>query len=143
MFKRILVPLDGSEAAEKVLPFVIEEAQTHSAEVRIIRVIAPIRTALRGVPSIFDEAEKKLEEIAIDYLENKVKELEDKGLEVTYKIKHGYPASRIIEYALSCKCDLIILGSHGWTHATRWRFGSVANYIVRAKISTPILIIPT
>ena len=75
MYKRILVPLDGSEAAEKALPFVIEEAKLHNAKVKLIRVIAPLRPTLRGVPSIVDAAEEQLENFAVVYMDQFVKEL--------------------------------------------------------------------
>ena len=143
MYNRILVPLDGSKTAEQVLPYVISEAQTHGATVVVMRVIAPLRKSFSGMPYILDNVEIYLVDIAEDYLEDVAERLHAEGLNVETKLDQGPPALRILEFAKRDNCDLIIVGSHGETKADRWRFGSVANYIVRAKTPIPILLITT
>jgi nucleotide-binding universal stress UspA family protein len=143
MYKRILVPLDGSKTAEKVLPYAISEAQHHRATVVVIRVIAPLRKSLRGIPNLIERAGEHMQDIVEEYLEDVSERLCNEGLVVETRLDQGPPALRILEYAIKDKCDLIIVGSYGETRAVKWRFGSVASYIVRAKTSIPILIIPT
>lgn len=143
MFKRILVPLDESETVEKVLSILTEEAELHKAEVVLIKVIAHLRPTLRALPTMVEEAVGQLDDYAQYYLDDIAEDLREKGLTVTTKIDRGQPAVRILEYAKSSHCDLIIIGSHGWTHSIRWRFGSISNYIVRAKTNIPILFVPT
>lgn len=143
MFKKILVPLDGSETAEKVLPYVIDVAQKHKAKVIIIRVIPPLRPALMKIPSVVEQVEQNIGAIVEHYLDEVTNSLREKGLDVEAVMKKGKPAERILEYAKSADCDLIILGTYGYTHALGWRLGSVANNIVRARIEIPLLIIPT
>jgi nucleotide-binding universal stress UspA family protein len=143
MFKRILVPLDGSETAEKVLPVVIDEAECHGATVVIIRVMAPLRSSLMLVPSILEQSMAQIKKIAQNYLEEVASELKNKGLVVETVLESGPPAQTIIDFAVNSNCDLIVIGSRGETGAQRWRFGGVANKIVKARTPIPVLIVTT
>ena len=143
MFKRILVPLDGSDTAENVLSVVIGEAQSHKAKVILLRVIAPLRQSLVSGPRIIHQIFEQMDSIAKDYLENIREKIQAEGIEVEFIIEHGTPALRILEIAEENNCDLIIIGSHGETGSFQWRFGSVANKIIKAQSSIPIMIITT
>ena len=144
MYKRILVPLDGSKTAEKVLPYVISEAKLYGATIVIIRIIAPLRKSLLfGIPDLIEDLNAHLTSVAEEYLEDISERLVMEGIELETELDYGPPALRILEYAKRNEIDLIIVGSHGETNATRWRFGSVSNYIVRSKTPIPILIITT
>ncbi|MCJ7702027.1 MAG: hypothetical protein MUO62_10620 [Anaerolineales bacterium] len=62
------MPLDGSENAEKVLPYVIAEARIHGAAVVLLGVIAPLRQSLMSSPSVLNLVYKQVDRIAEDYL---------------------------------------------------------------------------
>jgi nucleotide-binding universal stress UspA family protein len=143
MFKRILVPLDGSELAEKVLPIVKAEARYHGATIVLIRAIAPFRSSLMMVPALLDKANEEVSRVVERYLEAVADRLQNEGLEVETTIEWGPPAQRILEYAESSGCDLIIIGSRGETGTLRWRLGGVANKIVKAKTLIPVMIVTT
>jgi nucleotide-binding universal stress UspA family protein len=143
MFKQILVPLDGSETAENVFPFVIKEAQLHGAKVLLLRVIAPLRKSLMASPSTIDLAFEQINILAREYLETVKGKIESEGIAVETKLIKGRPAQSILDIAESESCDLIIISSYGETNARQWRFGSVANKVVKAKTSIPVMIIPT
>lgn len=143
MFKRILVPLDGSTNAEKVLPVAITEARLHEAVIVLLRVIAPLRQSLMSSPSVIDQAYQRIEYIAKDYLEKVAAGIKAEGLEVETVIVHGRPAHCTLEVAQDRAIDLIIIGTHGETGALQWRFGSVANKIIRAESSIPVLVVST
>lgn len=143
IFKRILVPLDGSETAEKVIPFVISEAKLHGASLVLLRVIAPLRRSLSTSPSILRQVYEQVDTIAEDYLEKVSKTILDEGVKVECMIEHGTPAQTIIDVAQQTDCDLIILGSHGETNASQWRLGSVAEKVVKVRSLTSILLITT
>lgn len=96
-----------------------------------------------GIPNLIENAEAHLKNIVEDYLEDVAERLRANDLVVETKLDYGPPALRILEFAQRDNCDLIVVGSYGETRAVKWRFGSVANYIVRAKTPIPILIIPT
>jgi nucleotide-binding universal stress UspA family protein len=143
MFKKILVPLDGSENAEKVIPFVITEAQKHNARIIIIRVIPPLRPAIMSIPAVVERVDQDIEGIVRAYLDKIINSLRTQGLKVEAAIEKGNPAECILRYAEITGCDLIVIGTYGYTRATRWRTGSVAINIIRAQIDIPILLVPT
>lgn len=60
MFKRILVPLDGSELAEQVLPVVKMEAQCHNATVLLMRVVVPFRSLLMMSPARLETSNQQI-----------------------------------------------------------------------------------
>ena len=143
MFQRILLPLDGSKTAEKVLPVVEQEARLHGATIILLRAIAPLRQSLIMVPSVVDNVYQQIENIARDYLEDVAEKLQEEGLDIETITKQGPPAQCILETANEQNCDLIIIGTHGETDSPRWRFGGIADKIAKAKLSIPLLVIPT
>jgi nucleotide-binding universal stress UspA family protein len=143
MFKRILVPLDGSELAESVLPYVKIEALAHDAEVILIRVMAPFRSSLMMKPGLLEQATMQVRPIIEEYLESTADKFRDEGITVETIIQDGVPAECIIEYAETTDVDLIIIGSRGESGLSRWRFGGVSNKVVRTKTSMPVLVVTT
>lgn len=143
MYCRILVPLDGSETAEKALPFVTEEARCHEATIVLLRVVAPFRNSLMMVPSLVEQATEQSIKITQNYLEEIASRLRDEGFDVEIVIKHGPPAKTIVGFAEESGCDLIIIGTRGETGALDWRFGGVAGKVVRAKTVMPVLVVTT
>jgi nucleotide-binding universal stress UspA family protein len=143
MYRRILVPLDGSETAEKVLPVVKMEGTCHQATIVLMRVIPPLRGSLVMSPKFLEQTTQQVTEITQNYLEGIAEQLRAEGLEVEIEIQSGPPAQLILDFAESNQCDLIIIGSRGETGAMRWRFGSVSSKVVRAKTAMPVLVVST
>ena len=143
MFKRILVPLDGSKTAEKVIPSVITEARLHGAVVVLLRVIAPLRQSIMTSPNILTQVLKEVELIAQENLEEIAVKIRAEELEVEIIIERGPPARKIIEISQKTACDLIIIGTHGETGMGQWRFGSVANKVIRAESPITRMVIST
>jgi nucleotide-binding universal stress UspA family protein len=143
MFKRVLVPLDGSQNAEKVLETVKVIASHHNSEILLLRVIAPLRQSLMASPSVINNAFEQLDEIANQYMDGIAEQLRSEDLKVKTRIDRGSPALCIIETAAEKKCDLIIIGTHGESGSVNWRFGSVANKVIKAKTEIAMMVIPT
>jgi nucleotide-binding universal stress UspA family protein len=137
MYKRILVPLDGSEIAEKVFPIATAEAQTHGALVVLLRVIAPLRQSLMSSPSLINSIYEQVGQIAADYPEELAEEMRNEGIEVETIVVQGPPAQRIHETAQSNPIDLIVIGTHGETGNPQWRSGGVAMKIIRSNHPFP------
>ena len=68
MYRRILVPLDGSETAEKVLPVAKGEGLHHQATLVLLRVIPPLRSSLMMSPKFYDQLSEQAMEITQTYL---------------------------------------------------------------------------
>jgi nucleotide-binding universal stress UspA family protein len=136
MYQKILVPLDGSELAECVLPHV--KAIATGCDVKqliLLRVVEPLRA------EIDDEVVRKtVVKTAEDYLAKIQAKLNKAGLAVETQILTGIPAETISDFAQRNKVDLIALATHGRSGISRWVFGSVADRLLRSS-SVPILLI--
>ncbi len=132
MFKKILVPLDGSEIAETVLPFVQEIAKNTQGEIVLVTAIAP-GGAWDATLSL--QVLDKEEVVALEYLNEQSTKL---GANVTTQVARGEAAEAILSAAESAKADLIAIGTHGRSGITRWLFGSVATKILENS-SVPVL----
>jgi nucleotide-binding universal stress UspA family protein len=140
--RRILVPLDGSARAEKILPAVIPVAQAMGSELILFQVpVAHVSGWMTGdwylpVQGIVDTAEEDAE----TYLDTVAGQLKEQGLEATTATAIGSMASCIVEYAEAHDIDLVAMCTHGRTGLARWALGSVADRVLRAG-STPILLV--
>lgn len=134
MFKKILVPLDGSELAAKILPQVADVAKCHGAEVVLLNVYPDW-----GEPT--SEEVKKVLEIEVNKcksaLATAANELQAQGLKVTADCITGEPAPKIIAYADENGLDLIAMATHGRGEVA-WVLGSVAEKVV-SHATVPVL----
>ena len=141
MYKKILVPLDGSDLAKKALKEGVKLANCFGAEMILFQVVPfmPIYGSPELVtPLIVDEKQK---EAAEKYLANLVEELKGKGLKVTATVKTGQQvAVEIIDFAKESGADLIVMCTHGRSGITRWMLGSVALKLL-TRGEKPILLI--
>jgi nucleotide-binding universal stress UspA family protein len=140
MYKKILVPLDGSELAEVVLPHVKEVAAGHDeGKVILLRIVEPLPA---GTPPAvdFEVVKKAGVKAGEDYLARIQAKLNKEGLTVETKVLTGRPAETISEFAQREKVDLIAIATHGHSGIRRWVFGSVADKLVSSS-SVPILLI--
>jgi nucleotide-binding universal stress UspA family protein len=141
MYKKILVPLDGSELAKLALDHAEKLAKTFEAEIILFQVVPfmPIYGSPELVtPLIVDEKQK---EAAEKYLANLTEELKKKGLKTTSMVRTGQQvAVEIIDFAKESGVDLIVMCTHGRSGITRWVLGSVALKVL-ARAETPILLL--
>ncbi len=141
LLKSILVPLDGSELAESVIPDVIELAKKMDAEIILARAFRlPLNDYNEGYGS--DEGVwDMVRDDARNYLEEKVKQLKSKGAErVTSLLLEGYAAGSIIDLAQKTPQSLIAMCTHGRSGVGRWVLGSVTDRVVRHS-GDPVLVI--
>jgi len=141
MYKKILIPLDGSELAKKAIGQAEKLAQTFSSEIILFQVVPfmPIYGSPELVtPLIVDEKQK---ESAEKYLQSQAEELKQKGLKVSSAVKTGQQvAVEIIDFAKENGVDLIIMSTHGRSGITRWVLGSTALKLL-TRAETPILLL--
>ena len=162
MYKRILVPLDGSKLAECALPHVEELVKgCDSEEVILVSVTERVQgyRAVEGsseptvgsgggwmgssqplrqqlVPEAFGKKEKQAQR----YLDRIAKEMSAKGIHVSTEVLLWKPAEAIVGYAKQLRCDLIVMASHGRSGPSRWAHGSVADKVLRGSC-IPVLMI--
>ena len=140
----VIVPLDGSGLAEKVLPQVVALAKVLKLEVQLIRMykVSPNAYVMAdgGIaqgPGLFREEMQKEAEL---YLEGKVDQLRAEGLDVSANAIEGDAAGEIIDIALRTEQNLIAMCSHGRSGIGRWLLGSVTERVVQHS-KDPVLVI--
>lgn len=144
MYRRIMVPLDGSELAECVIPHIEVIGKLSEASVELVRVVEPIELPTRGgiALSIDDirqiESHSKTE--AENYLHGIVERLKIAGIKARSKILTGRAADSLVDHVHKNNFDLIIMATHGRSGISRWIWGSVAEKILHSS-SIPILLV--
>lgn len=147
MYHKILVPLDGSELAECVLPHVETIAKgCHTTTVTFIRVAEPAIIPVADGEYFSPEIWAEMKSQAIASTQNYLRKLFDRiqsqyeGIDVETKIISGRVADSIVEYANKNDIDLIIIATHGRSGISRWIRGSVAERILHSS-RMPVLMI--
>jgi nucleotide-binding universal stress UspA family protein len=141
MYATILVPLDGSVRAEKILPHVEQMALSFGSRVILLRVVEPIVTVSSAdvfVPTN-DSFSAKLEQAQV-YLNDLKKKLQEKRIDAESRVIGSTIVDAICETAEHEKADLIAMASHGRTGAARVFYGSVAAGVLH-RVDRPLLII--
>ena len=136
MFQRILVPLDGSDLAERALPFASFLAKANGGQVILMRAIDTWATHV----DMGEEAARHPEiEAELSRLASR---LTSEGVpHATVSVAYGEAASLIESTAASTRADLIVMSTHGRRGIAKWAYGSVAERVFRLS-TRPILFIP-
>ena len=143
MYKRIVVPLDGSKLAEEVLTHVRALASALGSEIILVRVTAyPSYEYLLADSSVASSLQTSLEGEAGEYLNGLAKSLREGGFQAQAEVitVGGPVADAIITFAHKVQADLIAMSTHGRTGPSRWFLGSVADRVVRGA-GVPVLMI--
>ena len=143
MYKRIVVPLDGSELAEEVLTHVRALASCMDSEIVLVRVTTyPSFEYLLADPLVTASVHDSIAAEAADYLRRLTDELCKDGFKARAEVVTvgGPVADAIITCAHEVEADLIAMSTHGRTGPSRWLLGSVADRVVRGA-GMPVLMI--
>ncbi len=143
MFKRIFVPLDGSQLAEKALYYAINLAHQNEAHIYLGRVIQMLRPGTGPEPYLIPMNFSTTDENrrAVDYLTRISTQLEQKNIQCSYQVSEDFSlSSGIINMASQVQADLIIKTSYGRLGINRWFNGNVAAEILQ-NAPCPLLLI--
>jgi nucleotide-binding universal stress UspA family protein len=136
MFKKILVPLDGSQLSQRALEPALALGQQIGAELLLVRV--PVTDTLSFVVS--EAKQRELAQDALAYLETLRQSNEQSQLNIRTQVLDGDAASAIVDTARAEQTDLIIMSTHGYSGPTRWVLGSVTERVLRSA-PCPVLAI--
>lgn len=148
MYSKVVVPLDGSQLAEGILPHVIELIRERGSQVYLLSV-TPL--ALGTLPAVVDtplppislrEEERRIERELTEYLQTVAKRLEPVAAGVQVSVRFGRHADEILDFAAGVEADLIAMSSHGRSGIGRWVFGSVADRVLRGAACPVLLVRP-
>jgi nucleotide-binding universal stress UspA family protein len=153
MFKRILVPLDGSRLSARALPYATEIARRFDAVVILMRIKqpdtigSPLAVPSGGNPQVaamlvdvtHEQNLKKLSS-ANRYINKHLRKLRSEGVKGYKKVVLGDPATAILEFCREVDIDLVIMSTRGRSGIKRAVMGSVTDRIVRDPCS-PVLVV--
>lgn len=132
----VLVPLDGSELSDSILPHVERLVRGEGHDVVLLRVLPP-----PGPDR--PEAQAAAERAAAEAHLSRVRaRLESHGARVTALVRDGDPAAEVLFAADELRPDLVAMSSHGRTGVLRWLRGSVAERVLRACPRPLLLVTP-
>jgi len=141
MYKKILVPLDGSPNAEAVLPHAEALAKSENAELIILRVPSiPAAEYVALDPVVAATLRKDIRDEATNYVTEKVNTLKKENIKATGITKEGPVPDTILDVAVEIHADMIAMSTHGRTGVKRWLMGSVADKIVH-HAHIPVMLI--
>ena len=149
MYKKILVPLDGSELAECVFPHVESIAKGCGVEiVTFVRVVEPIHVPISGGDEGYTfgvddwkRIESESRAAAENYLNQLMNRVKNGGINFQSKVLSGGKAADMIaDYATKDEVDLIVIATHGRSGVSRWVWGSVADRVLRSAC-VPVLMV--
>jgi len=145
MYKKIMVPLDGSELAECVLPHV--EAFIEGCHVNhfvFVRVVEPAAVFYSGDypinPEVMKEQEITAQRVAGEYLDQIVNRLKHKSAELHSEVLVGHVAETLADFSEKNDFDLILIATHGRSGVKRWVRGSIADKVLRSS-HIPVLMV--
>ena len=142
MYKKILVPMDGSMRAEAILPHVEALAQKFGASVVFLQVVEPPKiTGYEGFdPQLYQQELEELSRQAKSYLKGVEGKFRNKNIEVSTRIEHGSVVGSILNVAEELDVGLVAMASHGRSGLSRVFYGSVAAGVLQ-RVDRPLLLI--
>jgi nucleotide-binding universal stress UspA family protein len=142
MYKKVIVPLDGSPFSECVLEHVkIMAAGCKIPEVILVFVVEPVNPAMYEVPGNFiEEIQKQAITTSEEYLKKTAEKLVAAGVSATWVVLRGNVSESILDYARKNEIDLVIMSTHGRSGIARWAMGSVADRVAR-QATVPVMLV--
>jgi nucleotide-binding universal stress UspA family protein len=137
MFETIVWATDGSELADRALPYVKELARVHGSRIVAVHANELLHGRFGGAPLLADEPDVR------EQIEQQVAELMADGFDVELKVNSGTAdiAELIAHSAAQAGADLIVVGTHGHGGFKSAVLGSVARGLLHTS-SCPVLAIP-
>ncbi len=143
MYQVILVPLDMSRRAERILPHVEDLAHRYDAKVIFLYVLEP-KLGIVGPDGyqvdVSEEVVRKRKKEAEMYLASWQGEFREKGISARTRLGNGPVVATIINVAEREKTDLIAMASHGRGGVSRVFYGSVAAGVLQ-RVDRPLLLV--
>ncbi len=148
MLKHVLVPLDGSQLAEKAVDYA-QQIVAPNGRITLLTVLNipdyplygfyPTPVVIEGTD--YQTAAKTLIPQAREYLEGIASVLREHKLQVHIETAMGEPAAVIVDSAQNLGVDVIVMSTHGRSGFSRWLFGSITQKVLAAT-PCPVLVIP-
>ncbi|MBV1787828.1 universal stress protein [Marinobacterium sp. D7] len=145
MFKRILLPADGSEGAFEALKLVVELQKVHGAELMILSVFRHHSLREASMSMVRPREPEHMDDLMKSYAQEVAESFKRYAIEqgcpgVRAFVKSGHTAKTIVEFAGRNAIDLIVVGSHGLGDAENFLVGSVSQKVA-GMADCPVLVV--
>jgi nucleotide-binding universal stress UspA family protein len=140
MYKRILLPLDGSPLAEQALPHACELAKRFGAELILLRVVEPFAQVSGLSITDLQQIKEQAGTWSGEYLERIAAGIQEGDVPVIMDVIEGNAPVGITQYSEANGVDLIVMSTRGRSGISRWLMGSVADRVVRGA-TVPVLLV--
>ncbi|MFC7129495.1 universal stress protein [Haloferax chudinovii] len=138
MYNEILVPTDGSKAAERAIDHALDLAETYDARIHALYVVdTSIYTSLDAGADVVIDALEREGDAATRHVREAA---EEAGIDVQVEVVTGTAYRSIREYTDDHDIDLVVMGTHGRTGLSHYLLGSVTERVVRTS-PVPVLTI--
>ncbi|WP_254530834.1 universal stress protein [Natrinema gelatinilyticum] len=137
MYETILVPIDGSDPANRAVEHALAIADEYDAQIDLLYCVETFRygePALSSTEIVLDELEDRGQDLLTDLAER----ADNYGTDVSTCLCHGRPWEEILARAADVDADLIVIGYQGQSHTRDRRIGSTAERVVRTA-DRPVL----
>ena len=138
LIKSILVPIDGSDHAEKALDYALNMAEIHDAKVEILTVVDEVKMAPDWARDYSEKLREQGEEVLTSTFSKAVKQ--KPNLKISKRLAEGYASEEIVKCAEKGHHDLIVMGSWGMGIVRGLFLGSVSSRVVN-QAEIPVLIV--
>ncbi len=141
MYKKMLVPVDGSKLAEAAFAYAKELAGRLDTNVTILHVVDPTESETLPMHRAYVNHSAEIVKRRISEVQKKLgKKAVQDAAQVSGEVAVGYAAEEILRYTQEKGADLIVMSTHGRSGMWRWVLGSVADKILRAS-PVPVLLV--
>lgn len=141
MYKKMLVPLDGSKLAEVVLPYAKELAGRLDLELNLLHVCESTKTESQFMCRAYlEHASERVQKQSREVQKKTGASSEKRAVNVKGKVATGHPAEEILSYADKNNIDLILMATHGRSGVRRWALGSTVDKVLR-KSRVPVWLV--
>jgi nucleotide-binding universal stress UspA family protein len=130
MFRRILVPLDGTAASEKAVPYAVELARLAQAQVVVCHVVESLGAVTAATERVS----------SAQYIEEVADRLRASGVSAKTEVRRGDPSTELLKAAADCRVDAIVMATRSRRRVQKLMLGSVADVLVRDS-RLPVLLV--
>ncbi|MGI9147355.1 MAG: universal stress protein [Chloroflexota bacterium] len=138
MFRKLVVPLDGSELAERALPYAVRLARAGQGRISLVRVaLAPPSMNIDGTG--WDGDQREAIGDAEQYLAAVAGKLQDR-VQVDTVVPYGRPAAQLLHQVKELEANAVVMATHGRTGLAHLLYGSVAESVL-SQSEVPVLLV--
>jgi nucleotide-binding universal stress UspA family protein len=140
--RRLVVPTDFSETADRALSKAIEMARALPARISLVHVFSPVVVLpppidMVSLSTVFPRAQEKMEEA----LELRAAQVREAGVDCDTELVEGSPHVEIVAFAEKVNAELIVVGTHGRGGLAHAVLGSVTERVIH-RTTCPVLVVP-